>query len=181
MYRVSVESNVVNFSHELSVIGEMIRVVYRSLIQFASRLCSLEKRISSYQDQGGYRWIKSDVRKDVASDFYSYIKVNQRHILTELNELNTEFQQCKKKAEVLIYKINECDSVVFNIHTKPVVNEGNLIPFKPSLPKEDDVIQNLSQLLAQSEKLSHDIHVKHQTVTSKAANLINQMRGQLLG
>ncbi len=97
MYRVSVESKVVNFSHELSVIGEMIRVVYRSLIQFASRLCSLEKRISSYQDQGGYRWIESDVRKDVASDFYSYIKVNQRHILTELNELNTEFQQCKKK------------------------------------------------------------------------------------
>lgn len=185
MYRVSVENNVVNFTHELSVIGEMIRVVYKSLIRFASRLCSLEKRISSFQDQGGYRWIDGDVCRDVTSDFYSYIKVNQRHILADLNELNTEFLQCKKKAETLIYKIHESDSaVVFNIDYAPVVNEGNIIHFKNHAPtphKEEDVVQSLAQLLAKGEELSRDIYVKHQAVSTKADTLISQMRGQLQG
>lgn len=180
MYKVSVDNNtVVNFSHELNVIGEMIHFVYNSFLNFAKRLCSLEHRMSNFQAQEGYRWIEVKARKSVASDFYSYLKVNQRHISAELNELNAEFEQCKKQAEFLILKIGECETLVFNISAAPLLNHDNLIPFKPNAQKDYDVVKELSRLLAESEKLSQDIRLKHQSVSRSAANLVMQMRGQL--
>ncbi|MOA39401.1 hypothetical protein D3C78_1611800 [compost metagenome] len=89
-----------------------------------------------------------------------------------------EFEQCKKQAETLIFRISECESVVYNVSNAPVVNVGQVISF-PKKSKDAEVISSLSQLLFESERLSRDIQEKHENVSGKAALLISQMRGQL--
>lgn len=180
MYRVSVESAaVVNFSHELKVIREMMNLVYRSFLNFANSLCSFEKRISSYQANHGYNWIDGGARREVTSDFYSYVKTSQRRITDELAELNVEFAQCKKQAEGLIFNIGECGESIYRVSNAPVVNTGNVIPFSKQVDPDEAVVSNLSDLLRESEQLSRVIHEKHKNVSDKAANLVTQMRGQL--
>lgn len=182
MYGISVDNNVVvSFSQELNVVGEMVRIVYSSFIKFASRLCSLEKRILSFREHQGYRWIDGKERRSLTSDFYGYVKVNQRHISNELDELNAEFEQCKKQAESLMVRIIDCETLVINISSAPLVNQDNIIPFESNKKKDRDVVRELSKLLDESEKLSRDIRMKYQSVSQEAAGLVLQMRGQLQG
>lgn len=169
-----------NMGHELHQIGQMIRNVYSLFLNFANRLCSLEKRILNYQIQEGYRWVDTHSRKNVVSDFYGYIKINQRHITLDLKELNDEFSLCKKQAQDIIEKFKEEKPVLAEVKA-PLITYDNIINFPKVDKPEVDVIQDLSNLLCESEKLSKDLLEKHKKVSTQAENLVIQMRGQLKG
>lgn len=175
---LSAQSMPNSFLNQIEEVGEMVLRVYRSLAVFVKKLGSLDMRISNYQNQSGYNWVDYGAQLSIKSDFYGYIKINQKNMDAELGELYYNLEVCKQRFNSVMLNLNKSNAMCSGQINQLVLTE-NIINFPKKKSLDDkDAAKDISDLLSKTEKIVRAVEQKHKQLISRTENLILQMRGQ---
>lgn len=163
----------VHFMKQIEEVGEMVRSFYKSLTVFVKKLGSLDLRISNYQNQSGYSWVDYGTQLSIKSDFYGYIRINQKNMYVELGELYSDLEACKQRFNSVLTNLNENILPV----GKLTIAE-NIINFPKKANVNKDATETISELLSRTEKMVQIVDQQHKQFALRAESLILQMRGQ---
>lgn len=168
-----------NFFIKIEKVKEMVSVIFKSFMRLAARLGLFDKRLSNYQQQQGYSWVDAPTQIQIKSDFYGYIKQNQKNMTLELKELNSEYLTCKKEFKNLIDEVEHQKVNLVRTNYKNTFEKDGLIKF-PKLEKlpNYEVLENISDLFDSSEKIVKQVEQKHEHILHKTQDVILEMRKQ---
>lgn len=170
---LSAQSIPANFLNQIEEVGEMVRSVCKSLALFVKKLGSLDLRISNYQNQSGYSWIDYGAQLSIKSDFYGYVKINQKNLYAELGELYYNLEVCKQRFNCVLTHLNET-----KVPARKLTFAENIITFPKKTNSNKEATETIGELLSRTEKVVKAVDEKHKLLASRTEKLILQMRGQ---
>lgn len=172
---LSAQSIPTNFLKQIEEVGEMVRNVYKLLAVFVKKLGSLDLRISNYQNQSGYSWVDYNVQLSIKSDFYGYVRINQKNLYDELGELYYNLEVCKQRFNSVMTDLDET-----KVPVGTLTYIDNVINFPKKSDPNKEATETVGKLLSRTEKIVQVVDQQHKQLASRTENLILQMRGQFV-